>query len=129
MRNIMKLAIGTVIALSPASAAVAKSDSSCYDAYGYYGYSFAYCEHSSYGRATPADRYYGQDRERAWRDRQESERLADREQYSDQPPGYAVRDGGDSKQDVDRDRDRDTRASGQLLRPDELLRKPVGELE
>jgi hypothetical protein len=99
MRNSIKLAISTVMALSAATAALApaaaKSDSSCYKAYGYYGYSSAYCEHSMYGRSTPADRYSAQN----------SGRVAEREQYSGEDPAYAVHDRGESKYYRDRDRD------------------------
>lgn len=103
MKYMMRLVVGAVMALSPATVTLAKSDSSCQEAYGYYGYSYAYCEHNPYGRSTPADQYYGQNREGAWRDRQETKRLADREQYSDQDSRNAVRDRSDSSE---RDRDR-----------------------
>jgi len=111
MRTITKLAIGAVMVLSAATAAVApaaaKSDSFCYDAYGYYGYSYAYCEHNVYGRSSPADRYYGQNRDWPWRSDQEFGRLADREQYSWQGHGDAMRDRDDHRHYDDRDLDRD----------------------
>lgn len=103
MKNMMRLAIGAVMAMSPATVTLAKPDSPCQEAYGYYGYSSAYCEHNPYGRSTPADQYYGQNRAEAWRDRQETKRLADREQYSDQDPEHAVRNRSDSSEH-DRDR-------------------------
>ena len=113
MRTITKLAIGAVMALSATTAAVApaaaKSDSSCHDAYGYYGYSSAYCEHNVYGRSSPADRYYGQNRDWPWRSNQEFGRLAEREPYSYQDRGYAMRDRDDDKHDGDRDRDQGRR--------------------
>jgi len=98
VKNMIRLAICAVTALSPATVALAKPDSSCYEAYGYYGYSSAYCEHNLYGRSTPADQYYGQNREVASRDRQEIKRMADREQYSDGASRHAVRDRRDSSE-------------------------------
>lgn len=100
MSNAMKLFMGAVIGLAAATAAMApaaaKSDTSCYDAYGYYGYSSAYCEHSVYGRSTPADQYYGKNRDEAWRDRQVSRRLADREPYSDRISGHVTQERRDT---------------------------------
>src|SRR5215469_13848969 len=85
MRNIAKHVIGAVIALSASAAAAAPTstqpDSSCHSAYGYYGYSSAYCEHDVYGRSSPADRYYEQSHDLA-QDRQQLARDPEREKYS-----------------------------------------------
>lgn len=108
MRHIVKLVIGAVLALSAATGGVAhataKSDSSCNDRYGYYGYSSAYCEHSVYGRSSPADRYYGQDRDLAWRSHQEFGPMAEREQDSYRDPEAAVRDRDDQRHSGDGER-------------------------
>ena len=110
MRKAMRIAIGAVIILGAATSAVApataKSQSSCYDAYGHYGYSFAYCQHDPYGRSSPPDRYKEQNPDLISRNGQELGRLADREQYlyGDRQP--VRRDRDDSKRYGDQDRDR-----------------------
>jgi hypothetical protein len=109
MTKIGTLLIGAVIALSAsaAAAAPAKSVSSCYDAYGRYGYSAAYCAHDPYGRSSPADRFFGQDRASPWLDSQDSPRVADRELDSYSSRGYAVPSRDDSAHYPDRDPNRD----------------------
>lgn len=109
MRNFAKYAVGAVIALSAPAAAgappAAKPDSSCYDAYGYYGYSWAYCQHNMYGRSSPADRYYGQNRDLAWRDRRQFGQEPEREQYSYLYRGFERPERDDHSHSPDRDRD------------------------
>lgn len=109
MRNIAKYLIGAFIALS-ASAAVAaptatQSDSSCHDRYGYYGYSWAYCEHDIYGRSSPADRYDGQDRDLISQAVQQLGREPETNQYSYLYRGLAGPDRRDNRHLPDRDRD------------------------
>lgn len=108
MRNIAKYVMGVVIALSASAgasaAASAKSDSSCYDAYGYYGYSWAYCQHDMYGRSSPADRYSEQNRDVA-QDRQQPGREPESNQYSYLYRGLATPDRRDNRHSPDRDRD------------------------
>lgn len=110
MRNVAKYVVGAVIALSVSAAAAPapsmKSDSSCYDAYGYYGYSAAYCDHDMYGRSSPADRYYGQNRDLAAQDRQQFGQEPEREQYSSLYRGFTRPNPDDHKPSPDRDRDR-----------------------
>lgn len=109
MMNVAKYVIA-VIALSASAAAAAapstKSDSSCYKAYGYYGYSSAYCEHNMYGRSSPADRYYGQNRDLTWRDGQQFDREPEREEYSYLYRGFGRPDRNAYDHSPDRDRDR-----------------------
>ena len=109
MRNIAKYIIGAVIALSVSSAASAapsaKSDSSCQERYGYYGYSAAYCAHDLYGRSSPADLYYGQDRDLISQNSQQLGREPEAEQYSYLFRGFARPDSRDNRHTHDRDRD------------------------
>ena len=96
MRNIVKLGIAAAIAVTASTAAAAQAvvkSESCSDAYGYYGYSAAYCAHDPYGRSSPPDRYYGQDSKISSQGQPELARQADRDQYSYLYGGYAVRDG------------------------------------
>src|SRR5947199_4489632 len=60
--------IGLSAAFFAAAPVAAKSEPSCQDRYGHFGYSYAYCEHDLYGRSSPAERFQGQGRELEWRD-------------------------------------------------------------
>ena len=107
MRNIAKYIIGAVIALSVSTAASAapstKSDASCQDRYGYYGYSASYCAHDLYGRSSPADLYYGQDRDLVSQNSQQLGRGREGEQYSYLFRGFSRPDSSDKRHTPDRD--------------------------
>ena len=109
MRKIAKYVIGAVIALSASAAAAAptatQSNSSCYERYGYYGYSSAYCQHDVYGRSSPADRYYGQDRALVSQNGQQIGREPESGQYSYLYRGFTTPDRNDNRHSPDRDRD------------------------
>ena len=63
------IALGLISATILSSApVVAKSEPSCLDRYGHFGYSYAYCQHDLYGRSSPPDRFQGQASAPQWRD-------------------------------------------------------------
>ncbi len=108
MRNIAKYLIGAVIALSASAAAAApngtQSDSSCHERYGYYGYSWAYCQHDLYGRSSPADRYYEQNQDVA-QNGQQLGREPEQDKFAYLYRGFERSTGDDHRRSPDRDRD------------------------
>lgn len=102
MRNITRLAIGAVMALSAATTfalpASAKAYSSWYGGYTN-GYSAPYS--NGYGTYGYTDRNYGRNHDWAWQ-RNQGYRRSERDRHSDR--GYAMRDRGDRRHFGDRER-------------------------